>query len=538
MHITKPWSNTHPNYGLRPDNLLTKSRYYNYGGPPGRKYAFTGQTKTKARVGLKAGMVNVAPAEKYSSPKAPAEGWGLIGCEVEEYPFGNSQTVSKAKWNDRDFNNGKVFPVLRLIPGPENNNHGQALGNWIGDVKAALKAQNGIEPTTFSYCVEITGPQKDRDDYCLEPGNDDYCYNACAIPYGADFTLVNYWKDSKNDDIRYDPWFDEKGKTFEHITKSVLGQKPEKTNLPSQYGRYPSPGHKTYVGDMAARPLTGTWQLSHNEDAFQISPYYGPVLPVVVGTPTPRKDDDKNDGANLIYDNYPGYSDGTDSEEEEEEDDDDDDAMDTSARMKRYVARAEQRSNESSTLSPRKDTTGRGAARLSRRGVQTGSWLDPRVYSEILQCAEDTDPGYDEEEDLDIQDEWLADEDSIPSSSKTSSMTTTVNSSPTTTTANSSSSLTSESFLTTTTASSTTSSTTFIESLTASSCYPSTAPTSTDGAKEIEFSVVNAAINQFCNTLLESSAIIGPDTHAPAVDPFFPEMTGKNFNGEPVFLHA
>ncbi|KAG9653462.1 hypothetical protein KCU64_g7872, partial [Aureobasidium melanogenum] len=225
MHITKPWSNTHSNYGLRPDNLLTKSRYYNYGGPPGRKYAFTGQTKTKARPGLPAGMVNVAPAEKYSSPKAPAEGWGLIG-------------------------------------------------------------------------VEITGPQKDRDDYCLEPGNDDYCHNACAIPYGADSTLVNYWKDSKNDDIRYDPWFDEKGKTFEHITKSVLGQKPEKTNLPSQYER------------------------------------------------------------------------------------------------------------------------------------------------------------------------------------------------------------------------------------------------STDGAKEIEFSVANAAISKFCNTLLESSAIIGPGTHAPAVDPFFPDMTGKNFNGEPVFLHA
>lgn len=79
---------------------------------------------------------------------------------------------------------------------------------------------------------------------------------------------------------------------------------------------------------------------------------------------------------------------------------------------------------------------------------------------------------------------------------------------------------------------------TYIESLTASSCYPSTAPTSTDGAKEIEFSVANAAISKFCNTLLESSAIIGPETHAPAVNPFFPEMTGKNFNGEPVFLHA
>lgn len=84
--------------------------------------------------------------------------------------------------------------------------------------------------------VDITGPQKDRDDYCLEPGNDDYCYNACAVPYGADFTLVNYWKDHGSDIVRYDPWFDENDKTFKHITKSILGKEPETAYLPSQYG--------------------------------------------------------------------------------------------------------------------------------------------------------------------------------------------------------------------------------------------------------------------------------------------------------------
>ena len=75
-----------------------------------------------------------------------------------------------------------------------------------------------------------------RDDYCLARGDDDYCHNACAIPYGADFTLVNYWKDPISSDVRYDPWFDDNDKTFDHTIRSIAGEKAEKMTLPSQYG--------------------------------------------------------------------------------------------------------------------------------------------------------------------------------------------------------------------------------------------------------------------------------------------------------------
>jgi hypothetical protein len=272
----------------------------------------------------------------------------------------------------------------------------------------ALKVQQqGVSPAAFTYCkrcffvslisthadrqqgVDITGPQKDRDDYCLEPGNDDYCYNACAIPYGADFTLVNNYKNPGEDEIHYDPWFDEKKKTFKHITKSVLGKEPETTNLPSQYGifqrgarfacrtiiltretgKYPSPGHKTYVGDMAARPLTGKWQLDNLETEFTGAPWFGPALQVVVGQPSPRKDDEQKDGKNLMYDNYPGYSDGSDS------DDEDNDSMDTSAKMKRSFDPAGARWNESSNVSPVKHTAYHDTAQLSRRGIRPGQYM-------------------------------------------------------------------------------------------------------------------------------------------------------------------
>ncbi|KAH0167301.1 hypothetical protein KCU67_g3943, partial [Aureobasidium melanogenum] len=504
LHLVQSWDNTHANWGLRPDNNLAKSRYYNYGGPNGRKFVAMAETSKTVNGVLvrpkRAGrMVDTPPNEKYNSPKGPSEGWGLIGCDVEEYPFGNSQLDPNPSWFDRDFENGKVFPVLRLIPSAENQNHGRILGNWIRDVKTELQRQNSAVPATFSYCIDFTGSQKDRNDYCLESGNDDYCYNACAIPYGADFTLVNHWKDPSTGDIRYDPWFDEQGRTFKHTTKSVLGKDPETTNLPSQYGkfhplstsiavedvdkdtgRYPSPGHKTYVGDMAARPLTGQWQLGNVESAFAVSPWFAQNLPVVVGIPAPRKD---SDSKNLIYDDYPGYSASAGS------DDEDGDAMDTSAKVKRYVAHADARRTSRSGYSPIKNSIDHSTIRLSRRGVLSGSWLDPRVYSEILKCDADPDPDYADEEEPDTQDELLTSLAVSSSMASSTSMTTTAN---LTMSASSSTSL-----AATTTASSTTSSTTFIESLTASSCYPSTAPTSTDGAKEIEFSVANAAINKF-----------------------------------------
>lgn len=114
--------------------------------------------------------------------------------------------------------------------------------------------------------VDFTGSQNDRDDYCLEQGNDDYCYNACAIPYGADFTLVNYWR-NPDGNIHYDPWFDENNKVFEHTTRSVLGKAPETMDLPSQYGTNPIPQHKpkTHIDNMTrivskSRPQDICWR--------------------------------------------------------------------------------------------------------------------------------------------------------------------------------------------------------------------------------------------------------------------------------------
>lgn len=304
-------------------------------------------------------------------------------------------------------------------------------------------------------------------------------------------------------------------------------------------GRYPSPGHKTYVGDMAARPLSGQWQLSYVEREFAGKPWYAPDLNVAYGVPAPRKDDALKNGANLIYDNYPGYSDAADTTG------DDENAMDVSAKIKRHVLQAAMplivSSNRSSvpypTLSRRGSRSGEQAKIQWSNGADTyscpGSWLDPRVYSEILQCSEDLDDDYGEEEYLDIQDDWLV----MTASSSTTSTSVAINSTTSTSAAISSkiSSSPSTTHTTTAAASSTTSVTSDIESLTASSCYPITTPTSADGSYEVEFEVADAAVDKFCNTLSAASAVIGPETHAPAVDPYFPD---NNRGNNPIFMHA
>lgn len=91
--------------------------------------------------------------------------------------------------------------------------------------------------------------------------------------------------------------------------------------LTSRPGLYPSPGHKTFAGDLAARPLAGQWQLSAVESAFTAKYWSASTRTVTVGVPARRKDNEGKDGKNLIYDNYPGYSD-TDGK-------DDGDPMDT-----------------------------------------------------------------------------------------------------------------------------------------------------------------------------------------------------------------
>jgi hypothetical protein len=50
----------------------------------------------------------------------PAEGWGLLGCSVEEYPWSSGR-------------NRDMKPALRLIPKDENQKHGDDLNRWLAD---------------------------------------------------------------------------------------------------------------------------------------------------------------------------------------------------------------------------------------------------------------------------------------------------------------------------------------------------------------------------------------------------------------------
>ncbi|RJE26609.1 hypothetical protein PHISCL_01023 [Aspergillus sclerotialis] len=58
--------------------------------------------------------------KNWRSQNPSSGGWGLVGCQVEEYPFGNAVTdlpkEERAKWSKRS--------TLRLIPGDENSSHG------------------------------------------------------------------------------------------------------------------------------------------------------------------------------------------------------------------------------------------------------------------------------------------------------------------------------------------------------------------------------------------------------------------------------
>lgn len=120
---------------------------------------------------------------------------------------------------------------------------------------------------------------------------------------------------------------------------------------------------------MAARPLAGQWQLFNDEDAFVGYPWYAPVRRVTVGVPAPRKDDAGKYGSNLIYDNYPGYSDDND------DDSDSDDAMDTSAKLKRDTTQPTFHWNESSGQTSAMSPLGQGIGRMHRRDLLQGTSL-------------------------------------------------------------------------------------------------------------------------------------------------------------------
>lgn len=163
---------------------------------------------------------------------------------MHRYPFGNSikpiPVSDRGKWSNR--------AVLRLIPWEENRDHGEALAKFIrsvqhGNLRQGLPAIQG----KFTYCVDITGSKLDTKDYLL---GSDQKENRCGQEYGPGYLLVNdisapearAWPNER----KWDPWFDEKNQLFEHTVYSK-GTVIATTMLPSQYGKAPSPGMKTFV---------------------------------------------------------------------------------------------------------------------------------------------------------------------------------------------------------------------------------------------------------------------------------------------------
>ena len=191
-------------------------------------------------------------------PGQPHGGWGLIGCEVEEYPFGNSITNipqnMRGIWDNR--------AVLRLIPWEENRDHGNALARFIaaairGDANRGIPAQSANGG--WSYCVDITGGQLDTTDYLL---GSDQSKNRCGQAYGPGYLLVNDISAGEArqypNERKWDEWFDREDQLFEHTVYSS-GQAIHTMDLPSQYGKLPAPGMKTFIRDGSGNMNAGRW---------------------------------------------------------------------------------------------------------------------------------------------------------------------------------------------------------------------------------------------------------------------------------------
>jgi hypothetical protein len=109
-------------------------------------------------------------------PQGSFDGWGLINCEVEEYPFGSgnpNRNPNLRVWDDQS--------VLRLVPREENAAHAVEL-------RAFYRSTGMVN--NMPYTVEfVNGPTGTTDDdYYL---GSDTSHNICAQPYGNAFLLVN-----------------------------------------------------------------------------------------------------------------------------------------------------------------------------------------------------------------------------------------------------------------------------------------------------------------------------------------------------------
>jgi hypothetical protein len=161
--------------------------------------------------------------------------------------------------------------ILRLIPGGsffdqlENQRAGSHLKNWVQSVATRYNRQTGqrITPEGIVYCVDF-----DASFTNYQP-EDLINENACAQPYGPEFTLVNDYID--NGARTWDPWFDVAGTDRKNLELmhyidpdgDMVVTDPTDDDyavydlLPPTYCEYPSPGQQNY--DRA----TGTWSLAN-----------------------------------------------------------------------------------------------------------------------------------------------------------------------------------------------------------------------------------------------------------------------------------
>ncbi|KAI4724637.1 pectin lyase-like protein [Aureobasidium sp. EXF-10728] len=228
--------------------------------------------------------------------RGPEPGWGLVGCQIEEYPFGSGHpTKSKSRTNPMG-----TRSVNRLIWHVENGAAGNDLSSFYRTAGQAAYNALGLTNTPgnaaynyfqladgLKYCVDFTNTPTTNDDagYLLDSPN----HNLCAQPYGVGFTLANQ---AYNSDLPrrnangqlWDPWFN--SRLTSRVVKRVPNQADQLMNLPDQWCEAPSPGLKIY------NPNSGAWE---NNDIYGIQFGYG----------TPRNDPG-DQGINLRCNDVPG----------------------------------------------------------------------------------------------------------------------------------------------------------------------------------------------------------------------------------------
>ncbi|KAH8421671.1 Glycoside hydrolase [Colletotrichum scovillei] len=225
-----------------------KSPIMTYAGTNARVGAMEKITEPWYRSKWESGPGMYSPTNPKSAPNAKGEGWGLFGCQVEEYPWGSgnpNRSPNLKRWDEQS--------VLRLIPTTENGDHGNFLQDWYKE-----QGRNSLEQAKgLIFSVSFTnGPSGTSDaDFYVDADNQNEAkrVNICARPYGVPFLFVNHVSQMNAGERSYDPWWDNKlfDKTTRiNVDKKGVTVKTITNQLPSFYCKYPAPG-KSYWDDQA-----------------------------------------------------------------------------------------------------------------------------------------------------------------------------------------------------------------------------------------------------------------------------------------------